>query len=238
MQIRSESAAVPTARLLTRLLEEVWFFCAPLPHLLASLFTSLFAGDREVTHTAGGEGESRPNGKRRSAVGPWSPCPPQQYYRPKRDLTLVLALGAQGHGLRARPSSGGQETCAQRPWREVGSLSGQTAWELIKMLPTIVSKTPGRVLASSSRPWGSPLGSYGSACSIFSTRRGVQAARRAFFANHQVCRTRSGHRPCQILLARLYSNCTAGSCAPSRPGVITAPEGARAQSAPPCRMPG
>ena len=49
------SLLLSTTRLLTRLQGEVWFSCQPLPRFLASLFASLFAGEREAACALGGQ---------------------------------------------------------------------------------------------------------------------------------------------------------------------------------------
>ena len=53
------STLFSATRLLTRLLGEVWFSCPPLPRFLASLFASLFAGEREAASAVGGGGKPR-----------------------------------------------------------------------------------------------------------------------------------------------------------------------------------
>ena len=53
------SLLLSTTRLLTRLQGEVWFSCPPLPRFLASLFASLFAGEREAASAVGGGGTPR-----------------------------------------------------------------------------------------------------------------------------------------------------------------------------------
>jgi len=50
-QMSSMTSKLQATRLKTRLLREVWFPRTPLPRFLASLFTSLFAGEREAACT-------------------------------------------------------------------------------------------------------------------------------------------------------------------------------------------
>ncbi len=50
-QMSSMNSKLQATRLKTRLLREVWFPRTPLPRFLASLFTSLFAGEREAACT-------------------------------------------------------------------------------------------------------------------------------------------------------------------------------------------
>ena len=77
-QRRRGTSAPSETRLLTRLLEEVWFPGHACQCLLASLFASLFAGKREVPPKGGVGASSRRKQASNLRVAP----PPLKYYHP------------------------------------------------------------------------------------------------------------------------------------------------------------
>ena len=81
----------PQTRLLTRHLEEVWFLGHACHALVASLFTSLFAGKREVPHVGASFGVLPPAGAE----------PSKNVWRPRAPTWALL--GAQPHSPLVRP---------------------------------------------------------------------------------------------------------------------------------------